>query len=73
MIEGMSGQEMTQITGTLKQHPEWGRIGWWWEFKHAGRIYQGYAITKRGAIRQMKRTHNRIMKQGTGKKIEVEL
>ena len=60
------------MIGIIEQHPNLG-IGWWWEFKHDSMRYSGYSVTKRGAMRQMKRRHNKVMKQGTGQRVEVEL
>ena len=60
------------MIGTVQQCPEIAR-GWWWEFKNDSMRYSGYAYTKNGAIRKMKRRHKKVVKQGTGQKIEVEL
>lgn len=58
------------MIGIVEQYPNLG-IGWWWEFSHDGLKYSGYAVTKRGAMRAMKRRHKNIMKQG--QRVEVEL
>lgn len=58
------------MIGIVEQHPNLG-IGWWWEFSHNDRRHSGYAVTKRGAMRAMKRRHKNVMKQG--QRVEVEL
>jgi hypothetical protein len=60
------------MIGTIKQYPEIAR-GWWWEFRYNSMRYSGYAHTKNGATRAMKRRHKKVVKQGTGQTIEVDL